>query len=385
MSQTLFDELQQTLAAGGVPATFDCLTTRLRADRKYHELFDARLMQSRWRLGLPVILTTSLDDLPEPARTQIEDAYLEACREVGALLLAEGKVREAWMYLRPVGDKASVAAALENIEPADEQVEELIDVALHQGVSPRLGFGLVLKNYGTCNAITMFDSTMHERPRSDRQEVAELLIAHLHDELLRNLQAEITRQEGAPPRESTIAGLVADRDWLFADDNYHIDTSHLGAVVRFARLVESAPPLRLAVDLTEYGRRLSRQYQFAGEEPFVDAYPDAARFFRAQLGEEVEAALAFFSNKARSISVEEQGTGAAEVYIALLARLGRYDEAIEAMAQLIPPGARTGGFAPTLGELAKAAGRYEQMNALCRQRGDLLGFTASLIEGSGAV
>ena len=37
--------------------------------------------------------------------------------------------------------------------------------------------------------------------------------------------------------------------------------------------------MELAWDLTEYGRRLGRQFQFAGEEPFVDAYPASGLFF----------------------------------------------------------------------------------------------------------
>lgn len=380
MSEPIFEELKQALASGGVESAFERLAEQLRAGQRYHELFDARLMQSRWRLGLPVILTTSLEDLPEPGRTQVEDAYLEACREVGQLLLSQGKVREAWMYLRPAGDKQAVAAVLEQITPVEEQVEELIDVALHQGVSPRFGFQLVLNNYGTCNAITMFDSQMHDRPRPERQQVAGLLVGHLHNELLRNLEAEITRQEGTPPREKTIRDLVADRDWLFLDDNYHIDTSHLSSVVRFARVLEEPEALRLAVDLTEYGRRLSQQYQFAGEEPFVDGYVDQARFYRAQYGEEVEEALKFFGGKARSLPVEEHGAAPVEVYVSLLARLKRYDEAIAALAELLPAGARTAGFAPTLGELSKAAGQFDRMVAVSQERGDVLGFAASLIE-----
>src|SRR5688572_24667313 len=123
----IFDELETQIESGGIGAAFSRLAERLRGERKYHELFDARLMESRHRLGLPVILTASLDDLPEPERTEVEQAYLDACREVGNLLLAEGRIREAWMYLRPVGDKAAVAAALEKIPPGAENFEEIIE------------------------------------------------------------------------------------------------------------------------------------------------------------------------------------------------------------------------------------------------------------------
>jgi hypothetical protein len=379
MPEAIYDELQSAFSSGGAEAAFERLTGQLRQEQRYHELFDARLMQSRWRLGLPVIQTSSLDELPEPTRTKVEDAYLEACREVGRLLLDQGRVREAWMYLRPVGEKQPVVEALEKIEPHEENVEELIEVALHQAVCPRLGFQLVLKNYGTCNAITMFDSHMYERPKAERQEVAALLIRHLHEELKDNLVAEITRQEGTPPREPTIEALVADRDWLFADGSYHIDTSHLSATVRFARAVEDPEVLALAVDLTEYGRRLGSQYQYAGDEPFADAYADQGLFFRAQLGHRVEEALDVFGRKARELDQEEHGTAPAEVYVALLARLGRRREAIDALHELIPAGTRPTGFAPSMAELASSSGEFARMASVCRDRGDVLGFTAGLV------
>jgi hypothetical protein len=382
MADTIFADVQQAFSSGGVEAAFERLIERLKAEKQYHELFDARLMQSRCKLGLPVILTFSLDDLPEAERNQVEEAYLAACREVGSLLLAEGRIREAWMYLRPVGDKQAVAEALDKAETNEENVEELIEVALHQGVSSRRGFELVLANYGTCNAISMFDAQMHDRPKRERQEVAGLLVRHLHNELIENVRADIQRQQGAPPPEATIEALVADRDWLFADSNYHIDTSHLSATVRFARNAEDPEVLRLAVDLCEYGRGLGSQYQFAGDEPFADAYTDQGLFFRGLLGQQVDEAVKFFGDKARSLEVEEIGTGPVEVYVVLLARLGRYGEAIEALADLVPPGVRTSGFAPTVGEMAKKSGEYGRMQQLCENRGDVLGFTASLVESA---
>ena len=126
-------------------------------------------MEARHRLGLPLMLSTSIDDLPVEVRDPLEAAYLDACREVGQLLLAEGRIREAWMYLRPVGDKKAVAAALRSIEPTDEQVESLIEIALHEGVDPELGYQLVLERYGTCNAISLFDAAAGRLPAEDRQ------------------------------------------------------------------------------------------------------------------------------------------------------------------------------------------------------------------------
>ncbi len=379
-SRKSFDELQSLLAGQGLDAVFETLCQRLTSERKLHELFDVLLMRSRRRLGLPVTLTTSLDDLAEPVRTQVEEAYLDACRQVGTLLLEEGKLREAWMYLRPVGDKALVAQALAKITPNDENLQDLIEIGLHEGIAPAYGYELVLKNYGTCNAITTFEGALTNRPRGDQQAAASLLLRHLHAELVANVRADIARQESAEPKETSLGGLVADRDWLFADNNYHIDTTHLASVIRFARLLEEPELLELAHDLTEYGNRLSKQFQFAGDEPFADVYASHGLFFAAQLGRQVDRALAYFAERARAADVNEQGTAAAEVYIALLTRLGRYNEAIDATVELIPAGVRTGGFAPNLLELSRLAGNYERLMQVCRDREDLVGFAVGLAE-----
>jgi hypothetical protein len=380
MSQDPFDVLTKQLREQGVEAFFDGLVDQLKNDRKHHELFDVLLMRSRRGLGLPAILTTSLDELEEPLRSRVENAYLAACREVGQLLLAEGKLREAWMYLRPVGDKQLVAGTLLKTQPNDENLQDLIDIALHEGVAPAFGYELVLKNYGTCNAITTFEGALLNKPRADQQAAAALLLRHLHAELLANVRADIARQEGSQPKEANLAGLVADRDWLFMENNYHIDTTHLASTVRFARLIEEPALVELAYDLTTYGRRLGSQFQFAGEEPFVDMYPSHGLFFAAQLGRQVDEALDYFRGRARAVDVEEHGTGAAEIYVTLLVRLKRYAEAMDAAIELIPPAARTSGLAPSLLELARLGGGYERLIETCRSRGDLVGFAAGLVD-----
>ncbi len=177
---------------------------------------------------------------------------------------------------------------------------------------------------------------------------------------------------------------MENREALFADNNYHVDTTHLAAVVRFARLLEDPPLLELAYDLTEYGRRLGAQFQYAGEEPFTDVYASHGLFFAAQLGRRVEEALEYFRARARAVDIREQGTGAAEVVIALLTRLKRYPEAIEAAVELIPAGSRTSGFAPNLLELSRLAGNYDRLMSVCRERGDLVGYTAGLVERDAA-
>ncbi len=378
--ETQFDELRSSLNEGGVEALFAKLAGQLTTEKRYSELFDARLMEARYRLGLPVILTKSIDDLPAAQQAQIDEALVETCREVGGLMLADGKIGEAWHYLRHAGEKKMVAAALDRWEPIEEQVDEMVNIAVHEGVAPRRGFELVLKSFGTCSAVTMFDQSASGFPREERAAVAGLLVQHLHAELTASLHAEIKRQEGSLPTEKTIHDLVADRDWLFQGDSYHIDTSHLSMTVRFARWVTNPDDLRLALDLTEYGRRLSPQFQYEGESPFKEQYADHARFFEAQLGKNVEENLAFFRDRAASADEGIDGSFPAEVYVTLLVRLGKTTEALAASIEYLPPGAVNSGLAPTLLELGKLSGDYVQLQQACQLQQDRVNFVAGLVE-----
>lgn len=379
MADDIYEELLQARAAGDVDATLTKLADHLRTNHQYHDLFDVRLMQARRNHGLPIIWTKPLDALPEPQRTAVEDASIEACREVGKLMLEVGRVREAWMYLRPTGDKAEIAARLEALVKEDESLsEDVIDIALNEGLSPRLGFELMLNNYGLCNAITTFDQQMHGRPKDQRREVVQLLVRFIHDELLHAVRSDVARQQGSEPQETTLAELVRDRDWLFENDNYHVDATHLQSIVRFAVVLDDAETLRLARDLTEYGRRLGSSYQYPGRPPFDDTYVSHDLFFSALLGERVDEALAFFKAQADA-AVEDEDVNPIEVYLSLLARLGRTAEAIDETARLLPPGKRSSDLAPSLQELAQSSGDYDRLMKVCRARNDLLGFAAGLL------
>lgn len=379
-SSTQFDALRAAFAQGGMQAAFAQLTEQFIAEKRYHELFDLRMLEARQRLGLSLFVPKNVDELQEPLQSQLEAAQLGACREVGELFLAARLIPEAWMYLRVVGARPAVAAALDELDPDEEDLDQLIEIALQQGVSPRRGMEWILESYGTCTGITMFDRELAQLMPAHREEVARLLVRHLHAELTSSLVAEISRQEGSDPTEKTIAELVADRDWLFLENSYHIDTSHLSSTVRFARWITAADELRLAVDLTEYGRRLSAQYQYESEEPFANLYEDHARFFRTQLGTE-PAGLEYFRQKIDGCPPETCGFLPAETYIVLLTRLGKFREAMLVHAEKIPAVVGTSGFAPTLVELAEKSRAAIEYQKICEERSDRVGFLAALLQG----
>lgn len=379
----LFDSLSESLAATGPAAALDSLAAALQGEGRWHELFDLRLVQCRLRLGLPAYLAQSADELPADQREALEDGYLAACREAGRQLLSERRIREAWMYLRPVGDRRETALALAEFEPTDADLEGVLDVALQQGVAPARGVQLMLAHYGTCNTISAVDGNLAQWSPADRRAAVRVLVEHIHRELCENVRHDIARREGASPPESTLAELLRAHSGLLDDDNYHLDTSHLHAVTRMARLLEAPQALELALDLTEYGRRLSAHYQYPGEEPFAEFYPRHGLFFGAQLGRDVDAAIEHFRHWAYDESLRQYSTLAAETYVVLLARLGRCPEALAASVELLPPGTPTGGFAPALSEIARQGGLMPQLAEIFRQRGDVVGYATSMVEQHG--
>jgi hypothetical protein len=372
-----FEQLQK-VAASGVAAVLDQLIENLRSKNQYHELFEALKMRVRHRLGLPITYSETPDSLDEDRRNQLEDGLIGACREVGMLLLKGGRIREGWMYLRPVGDKAAVANELSAVEANQDNTDELVEVCLHEGVDVRRGFQLVLDHYGTCNAITTYESAVGRQSRPDQQAAAELLVRHVHRELQKSLVADIGRQEGTEPREQTLRELVADRDWLFGEYSYHIDTTHLASTVRCSRVIENKEVLELALDLTEYGRRLAKQFQYKGEEPFLDIYPSNALYLGALLGRNVDAAVSYFRDKAESLSVDEHGSLPIESFVQLLDRIGRYREAIDALIRFGDQGDRAKQVIPLLHDLAGKLGDFSPVMDYCRRHGELLGFATAL-------
>ena len=383
-TQSPFKLLQAAMDAGDVDSCLATLAEQLQAQGKLQELFEARKMQVRHQLGLPLLSSDLPEDLDGEERRVLEDklidGYRVVYRDVGLLMFKTGQLGQGWMLLQAAGEEETARGELAAMEVDEETIDEFIDVALRQGVAPVLGFSAVLENYGTCNAITTYDQTMHGRPLADRQAAAALLVDHIHEELTATIKADIAQQKGSEPAETTLRELVGDRDWLFTDGAYHIDTTHLASTIRFARCLEDEEKLRKAIDLTEYGRRLDTPFQHEGEEPFKDVYASHALFFHAMLGEQTDEALQYFQSRAEEVDIAQEGSTAAETYIALLDQAGKPTEAAAATVSLIPPGIYTQGLAPTLFELCEKAGDFSLLINACQDRDDLLGFAAGLIQ-----
>ncbi len=378
----MFDQI--VAASDDVAQMFQQTALQLVEAGALHQLFDLRLLEQRYKLGLPLEQQTALDEVPSPAREQLEQAYLQACREVGRLLLDRGQAREAWTYLRPAGEKQLMQQWLERAVPDEESAEELIELALYEAIDAERGFAWLLAQRGTCNAITEFDALAGRLTVGDQRACATVLVRHMHAELLQNLRGHLQRLERPAPTTDSIEAILAEHPDLLADGAYHVDTSHLATTARFSRSLfthSSTDPklLRLAIDLATYGSQLAKDLQYPDQPPFEDLYPTHLLLFRATLEDETEPALEYFRQQAETVATEHHGSIAIEAYLILLARIDQSELAMEEYARLVPAGSSLSAHSPTLLQLGEQSGCWDRYLEICEQRTDAVGFAAGLL------
>jgi len=380
-----FDDLESVLDADGPGPALDRLIDRLDAAREYRQLLDALLLKARHELGLPLIQVGKYAELAEDKRTLFEDRYIEALRRVGSRFLEADDIPTAWAYFRAIGESSPVAAALEtSTAPGDpEKLGPLIEIAFHQGANPRRGFELILEHYGACSAITSLEQLGPVDP-AVRAACVERLIRHIHGQLAANLRADVA-QRGQPgsPEGASISQLIAGRDWLFSDESYHLDISHLTSTVRGSLQAIDPEAIDLAIDLADYGRRLSPRLQYDGAPPFEKTFEDHYAFLRAIREIDVDAGIAHFRAKlpAEPDAAEElESTMPAQVLVNLLVRLNRMDEAID-VAETHLGGVPDSLLAcPPLAELCQRAGKLDRLATAARSLNQPVSFLAARIQ-----
>jgi hypothetical protein len=387
--------LANVLEGRGAPAAFDKLAEILRSEKKLPQLFEALLMKKRHELGLPLLGTDTFRDLPEATQRQVEDYYIEVCREIGGLYLEQGDISGAWPYFRAIDEPKKIAEAIdawqppvageasETYETAGSKTDAIVDIALHQGANPRRGYELVLSQYGVCRAITVLE---HQFPHAGdvKEECGGMLVRRLHRDLVESLRNDIRHREGAVPAESDVRVLIENRPWLFQDHGYHVDVSHLQSVIRASASFKNKDALELALQMTEYGRRLPRDFQMNDRPPFDDFYNDYRIFLQAIAGTGIDGAVRYFTQKADRASPDEDGKHfPGEVLVHLLYRVGRYKDAIEAHLKYLGSYRGPLSAAPTLFELCELAGDYSKVLEQAKSREDLLQYTAALVKQAG--
>ncbi len=388
-----FERLEAALRESGPLEAVERLCAELRERKDFHGLFYALLLRKRWELGLPPVQAGGGDNVPADKQDAYEEAIRLAARTAGQLYLDQRNVIQAWPFYRMIGEPGPVADALDRLPETDEgdgeTYQQLVDIALHQGAHPKKGFDMAVKRYGLCSAITLFGQGL-QVSNEVRQHCIQRLVRTLYEELQARLLAEVRQRptilvpgQEAPAEDEampSLTELIEGRDWLFEDEAYHIDTSHLSAIVQFSINLSPGPELDQAIELCEYGKRLSPRLQYAGDPPFENQFADYQVYLKALAGREVEEAVAHFQAKASKADPEEVGTFPAQVLINLLYHLNRPGEAVNAYARFLTNADARQLACPSLQELCEKAGDYRPLVEVSRRRGDLVNFTAGLLQ-----
>ena len=376
-----FEDWERAAKEMGSQAAIAQLVTQLRADGKDRSAFEATLMGERLKLGLPALLVKGVSQIPADKRADYEEAVFNVCRSFGEDLIAKNRLVEAFSFLDMIGETNSLHAALDRFDPkaSTENIDAIIEIALG-GVHPRKGIELIRERFGMCQAISAGEQVLGQETREVvRQECAKILVRGLHSELIARLRDEISEREPTATLAFSVTLLLRERGWLFENDNYHIDTSHLNAVVRMSRILPKCEELYLALQLCEYGSKLSERYRYADPPPFENVFEDTSIYLRTIAKLETEKGLSFFREKAEKSDPKTGDLLPAQVYISLLAKLDRTKEALEAAERWLndPNGPND---AALVNEICHAAGRFDELARLAKLRGDAVSYMAGLAQ-----
>ena len=395
-------QLTATLEANGIDAMFQKLEDSLRDSRRWHSLFDARLLRARATLGLPLI--GPVTDADKKTKQKLDEETIAACREVGWKLLDEGQIASGWMYLRAavetheVVDKLSQMASdlleqEENVNSDEEYqpLQEIIQLALWENLDPALGIRVMLAVQGTCNAVTAYEQSVSGLPPAQQEPVAKIMVEHLHNEVFENLASDLIERglvstnhvDKIKNRKGTLVDLLGAVGDLLDEESIHVDASHLQAVLRFARICTDIADIQRAHALACYACRLPKEFRYPGDSPFTDFGNSSRLFFSAQLGEETDQAISFFKQEAEQAN-EYDAPAAWDVLAVLAARINRPDDALSAIlarpAETDPSqNSQLAATLPPLVELSHKACGGEKLRAACIERDDPITYAASLV------
>lgn len=386
MTESDFGQLDELYGTGGEEAVFAGLIETLRDRKDYHKLFDTLLIRKKRAMKLPISRPTSLDDVPADQRKEVEATYVEAAREVGELFLADNDIPSAWMYLQVIREPDKVKEAIDQLplsSDVDEKSEEVTRVALFERVHPVKGVQMMLRSHGMCNTITSLDQAMPSLSAEQRRQCANVMVRELYDDLTETVRRNVQQRIPTIEPNAGLRELITGRDWLFEGGNYHTDVSHLNSVVRFARSLDPADEeLKLALELCEYGRQLDEPLRYPGEPPFEDFYEAHRHFFRILAEQDREASLDYFRKKLADEPDEHDKPLLAYVLVDLLMRADHLDEAVDVGTTYLANLGDDVGF--SLADLCREANRFDRLKQVARDKGDLVGYAAALVQAETA-
>jgi len=348
-ADSAIDQVTGQLSDSASPCELlDALEAALRESKDYHRLFDAKLMRTRHELGLPVTQPTSMDNIPEDHHFTFRAAYVDAAREIGHLLLEDGRLADAWAYLRTIGEPDAVRAEIDKVsvpQEPDEKFDEIVNLALYEGAHVVRGLEFLLRTHGTCNTVTAFSQLQQQMSPDERRQAAVVMVRQIYDELQQSVRRDLESRNPVVPAKASLAELLAENENLLADGNYHIDVSHLHSVVGFSRsLTAEDPELQQVIELCEYGSRLAEPLRYPGNVPFEQYYEAHLRFLNALAGRDVAGELDWFTARMEDESDDSSRQLIAFVVLDLGQRTGQEDEALRRVAAHLGQLEDPGGF-----------------------------------------
>jgi len=377
----VFDRVRAALESSGPFAAIDRLCEELKAAGDYQNLFYARLMRKRVELGVPPFPTGPSTELPANTHDAYEEAIRTAGREVGNIYLGRGEIAKAWAFFRMLGEPDPVKEALRTYTPGpDDDTYPVVEVAWQHGVLPEKGFDLVLDRNGVCSAITMVHSSDLSQNTTLREYCIRRLVRALYDQLLERLRNDLQSRGIEPPAGVTVGSIVAGHPELFAEDVYHIDTSHLSSVVQMALQLSPGPELDLARELAAYGSKLSAAFRGDNDPPFEDTYADYKLYLDTIAGVNVAEGLAHFQRKAER-GAEDGYAFPAEVLVNLYLKADRLPDALATARRFLASANERELSCPGVTELARRAGDYAALADVAKGKADPVLYLAGLIAG----
>jgi hypothetical protein len=384
MDQTLFDDLQQTIKAEGPAPALEKLCSQLREQKDYANLFYAMLMKKRFELGVTPLPTAPSSELPSSVLDKYEEGIREAGRLVGRLFLEQGDLPQAFSYFKMLGEVEPVTAALEKYQlPEGEGCQPIIELAFYHGGNPRRGYEWILERFGICSAITIMSGALQggnfPHGAEARDQCLKQLVRALHQQLLERIRFDITRREGQCPETRSVPELIAGRDWLFEEDNYHVDVSHLSSVVQMSVHLPKCEELNLVREMCQYGKHLSAQFRGQGEPPFDDLYVDYSHYYNILAGEQLEEGLAQFRKKAENPDPDYSSNHSAELLVNTYLKLNRPADALATARRFLANANERDISCPGITELCRRVNDYQTLAEVARERGDPVNFVAGLL------
>src|SRR5436305_12649555 len=118
MNDEILPALDEFLSTGNLAGGLDFLVAQFEQAGQLGPLFEAKVMQQRLKLGLPLLQGNSAN-IDQEKRTALDNATIQAAREVGEAGLRRGDIAGAWPYFRAIGERAPVASAIDAV-PDDQ-------------------------------------------------------------------------------------------------------------------------------------------------------------------------------------------------------------------------------------------------------------------------